>query len=52
MIESTIGLIEMGLVFGAALGIAIWELLSVRRSLRRDSPAVESPGSAGPKGIK
>jgi hypothetical protein len=43
MIENNIGLIEMGLVFGVALGIAIWELILVRRSLRHpEGPATES----------
>lgn len=42
MIENNIGLIEMGLVFGAALGVAVWELISVRRSLRLEGSATES----------
>jgi hypothetical protein len=29
-------LIELLLVFGAALGLAVWQLISVRRELRRD----------------
>lgn len=31
------GLVELALVFGAVLGVLIWELLSVRRSQRRDA---------------
>jgi hypothetical protein len=43
MIENNIGLIEMGLVFGVALVIAIGDLISVRRSLRHpEGPAAES----------
>ncbi len=33
MIENNIGLIEMGLFFGSALALALWELLPVRRSI-------------------
>jgi hypothetical protein len=52
MIENTIGLMEMGLVFGAALGIAVWELFSVRRSLRLKGSATESSNSAGQESLK
>jgi hypothetical protein len=30
------GIIELALVFGAALGLGIWQLVSIRRELRRD----------------
>lgn len=30
----------MGLVFGGVLGLLLWELFSVRRSLKRDSAIV------------
>jgi len=33
------GLLEMGLVFGGVLGLLLWELYSVRRSLKRDAAA-------------
>jgi hypothetical protein len=29
------GLIELALVFGAVLGFAVWQLVSVRRAIRR-----------------
>jgi cytochrome oxidase assembly protein ShyY1 len=33
---STLGLIEMLLVLGIVLGLGIWQLVSVRRELKRD----------------
>jgi hypothetical protein len=30
------GVIELALVFGAVLALAVWELISVRRAIRRD----------------
>ena len=33
------GLLEMLLVFGGVLGLLLWELFSVRRSLKRDATA-------------
>lgn len=32
----TAKLVEMVLVFGGVLGFAVWQLLAVRRELRRD----------------
>lgn len=34
---SNFGLIELGLVFGSLMAFLIWELVSLRRSQRRDS---------------
>jgi uncharacterized protein (DUF2062 family) len=36
MQTSIVGLIELSLVFGLVLALLIWELVSVRRSQRRD----------------
>lgn len=36
MPENAFGLIEMLLVFGIVLGLAVWQLVSVRRAMRRD----------------
>lgn len=36
------GLIELALVFGAALAIGLWELLNIRREVRRDRKGAES----------
>lgn len=33
---STLGLVEMLLVLGIVLGLGIWQLVSVRRELKRD----------------
>lgn len=38
------GLIEMVLVFGLVLVLAIWELVRVRRSLREDRATRADPG--------
>ena len=35
------GLIELGLVFGSVLALAVWELIRVRRELRRDRDRAE-----------
>jgi hypothetical protein len=34
--SDSLGLIEMVLVLGGVLGLAIWQLVSVRRERRRD----------------
>jgi len=39
------GLLEMGLVFGGVLGLLLWELYSVRRSLKRDAAAAAKPST-------
>lgn len=36
MSASALGLVELLLVFGGVLGWAVWELLSVRRALKKD----------------
>ncbi len=48
------GLIEMALVFGAALAFGFWELLNIRREVRRGRKRLEAghqaardPNSAG-----
>ncbi len=38
------GLIEMVLVFGLVLALAVWELVRVRRSLREDQSGRRAPG--------
>ena len=43
------GLIEMGLVFGSLLVFLVWELVSLRRSQRRDADDVERRKKAGPE---
>ncbi|MEQ1716055.1 MAG: hypothetical protein ABL907_08750 [Hyphomicrobium sp.] len=39
------GLIEMGLFFGAALVLAIYELVAVRRSLRQGISSQDKPAT-------
>lgn len=41
MDTTSYGLIEMVLVFGIILGLAIYELISVRRQLGRDDDAAQ-----------
>ena len=38
------GIIELSLVFGAALGLGIWQLVAVRRELKRDRDKRDSSG--------
>ncbi len=40
----TAKLIELALVFGGVLGLAIWQWLSVRRELRRDERRARTAG--------
>ncbi|MEO6744931.1 MAG: hypothetical protein ABIS28_01315 [Caldimonas sp.] len=35
------GLIELGLVFGSVLALAVWELIRLRREMRRDRERAE-----------
>ena len=42
------GLIEMLLVFGVVLAFAVWELISVRRSIRSDETARRELGDKEP----
>jgi hypothetical protein len=59
MNPQTLKLMELVLVFGAVLGWAVWELVSVRRSQAADrrareragdgeGPAAEDPGATRP----
>jgi hypothetical protein len=45
------GVVEIVLVFGVALAFGVWQLVSVRREIRRDkekaSAARRSPGDPG-----
>ncbi|MEO7338311.1 MAG: hypothetical protein ABIV63_17190 [Caldimonas sp.] len=45
------GLVELGFVFSCVLGLAVWELVRVRRALREDSKdrrvAAEAAARAG-----
>lgn len=43
------GLIEMLLVFGVVLAFAIWEFVSVRRSMRADEAARRKEAREGPQ---
>lgn len=46
---SIAGLLELTLVFGALLGLLVWELVSVRRELRRDTrKSADDATRAGP----
>ena len=38
MIEQQMAFFDMGLVFSAALGLGLWELISVRGALRQATP--------------
>lgn len=49
--DSSAGLIELGLVFGAVLAFGLWELYSLRRDKRRSdavSKAEPSGDGSGP----
>ena len=50
MIEQHMGFFDMGLVFSAALGLGLWELISVRRALRQAAREGETevPPRSGP----
>lgn len=48
--EPSAGLIELGLVFGAVLGFALWELYSLRRDKRRSAAARKAERSGGGSG--
>jgi hypothetical protein len=39
MASSSLGLIELGLVLGFALGFGVWQLVSLRRDKRRAAEA-------------
>jgi hypothetical protein len=43
--SSLASLVEMLLVYGVVLGLAIWQLISVRRELARDRAAAEKEKS-------
>ncbi len=43
MESSTLGLLEMLLVFGGVLGFGVYQLWSVRRSQREDAKAKRDP---------
>lgn len=36
MTDPTFGFVDIGLAFGLVLGLAIWQLVVVKRSIRRD----------------
>lgn len=38
------GILELSLVFGSILALAIWELISLRREQRRKKPGAKSMG--------
>jgi hypothetical protein len=42
--ELSYGVIELGFVFGVVLALAVWELVRVRREIRRDA---EKPRNKG-----
>jgi hypothetical protein len=44
MSSSLLVAIEFTLVVGIVLGLAVWELLRLRRDLKRDAEQRESPG--------
>lgn len=46
MDSNLLGLIELLLVAGGVLGFAIWELVSVRRSIRRDAERASAAEAA------
>jgi hypothetical protein len=44
MESSWIGLLELGLVLGLALGFGVWQLVSLKRDKRRAAEAERAPG--------
>ena len=42
------GAIDIGLAFSAVLGLAIWQLVAVRRSIRRDRESAETAKAPEP----
>lgn len=49
MIAENMGLIEMALVFGTVLGLAFFELWSVRRARKPRKDGGDNPGAQPPK---
>lgn len=43
---SLLGLVELLLVLGSVLGFGIWQLVSVRRSIRRDAERASAAEAA------
>ena len=42
------GAVEIGLAFAIALGLATWQLVAVKRSIRRDKAEAAERGKQGP----
>jgi hypothetical protein len=42
--EISYGVIELGFVFGVVLAFAVWELVRVRREIRRDAEKRRNKG--------
>lgn len=40
---------DLALVFAVAFGLGIWQLVAVRRSIRRDREAARRDGEDGPR---
>ena len=41
MSEHVFGVVEIGLAFAVVLGLGLWQLITVRRSIRRDREDTE-----------
>lgn len=42
-----VGLIDLAIVAVPALGLGLWQLIAINRSIARDRADRESPGAAG-----
>ncbi|MCJ2073690.1 hypothetical protein MKK75_33700 [Methylobacterium sp. J-030] len=48
--QSLFAALDLGLAFAAVLGIGLWQLIAVRRSMRRDREGSGSRSSGGDGG--
>lgn len=48
MSEHLFGFVDIGLAFAVAFGLAIWQLVAVRRSIRRDREEAARAGTREP----
>lgn len=47
MSDSFFAALDIGLVFALALGLAIWQLVTLKRGIRRDREAAAKSGTDG-----
>lgn len=47
MSDPLVAVLDIGLVFALALGLALWQLIVLKRGIRRDRAAAEAAERAG-----